>query len=163
MKDIASFTINHTKLLPGVYVSRYDTVGTETLTTFDLRFTRPNIEPAIENAPIHAIEHLAATFLRNDTKWADKIIYFGPMGCRTGFYLILAGKLESKDIIEVLKNMCDYILDFNGPIPGATAQGCGNYRDMNLDTAKFHIKNWKVMLNTIDTIHMIYPINPTNA
>lgn len=157
MKDIASFTIDHTQLLPGVYVSRKDKIGAETLTTFDLRFTRPNIEPAIENAPIHAIEHLGATFLRNNTEWADKIVYFGPMGCRTGFYLILAGNLESKDIIGVLKEMCDFILAFDGDIPGATAQGCGNFQDMNLQTAKFHIKNWKTMLDTIDNKHMVYP------
>jgi len=157
MKDIASFTIDHTKLLPGVYVSRTDSIGNETLTTFDLRFTRPNIEPAIENAPIHAIEHLGATFLRNNKEWADKIIYFGPMGCRTGFYLILAGTLESKDIIELLNKMCDFIIAFNGPIPGATAEGCGNYQDMNLETAELHIKNWKTMLDTIDAKHMGYP------
>ncbi|HZK20305.1 MAG TPA: S-ribosylhomocysteine lyase [Treponemataceae bacterium] len=156
MKDIASFTIDHTKLVPGVYVSRLDTIGTETITTFDLRFTRPNIEPALENAPIHAIEHLGATFLRNSS-WADKIIYFGPMGCRTGFYLILAGRLQSKDIIALLQKMCSFILEFTGAIPGATAEGCGNYQDINLATAKYHIKTWNRMLHSIDKTRTKYP------
>jgi S-ribosylhomocysteine lyase len=157
MKKIASFTVNHDRLLPGVYVSRRDTVGTEILTTFDLRFTRPNKEPALETAPVHAIEHLGATFLRNHEKWADRVIYFGPMGCRTGFYLILAGKLESRDIVGLLKEMCKFILDFSGDIPGAAPRDCGNYRDMNLDTAKYHIERYLKMLNDIDAAHMTYP------
>ncbi len=157
MKKITSFTVNHLELLSGVYVSRKDTIGSEVITTFDLRFTRPNIEPAMETAPVHAIEHLAATFLRNNEEWGDKVIYFGPMGCRTGFYLILAGDLKSKDIISLLKEMCEFILSYNDEIPGAAARDCGNYRDMNLDTAKYHIKSYYKMLCSINTQHMQYP------
>ncbi|WP_461205296.1 S-ribosylhomocysteine lyase [Clostridium sp. DL1XJH146] len=142
MEKIASFTVNHLCLLPGVYVSRKDNVGSNVITTFDLRFTRPNIEPALETAPIHAIEHLGATFLRNEPNWADRVIYFGPMGCRTGFYLILSGDLQSKDILELLENMLVYISNYESEIPGATARDCGNYLDLNLKTAKYHANNY---------------------
>ena len=112
MEKIASFTINHLKLLPGVYVSRKDAVGSETLTTFDLRMTAPNREPVMNTAEMHAIEHLAATYLRNNKEWQDKIIYFGPMGCRTGFYLILAGDLTSKDILPQMYTVCQQLFVF---------------------------------------------------
>jgi S-ribosylhomocysteine lyase len=135
MEKIASFTINHLKLLPGVYVSRKDAVGSETLTTFDLRMTAPNREPVMNTAEMHAIEHLAATYLRNNKEWQDKIIYFGPMGCRTGFYLILAGDLTSKDILPLIISTFEFIRDFKGDVPGASAKDCGNYLDMNLPMA----------------------------
>lgn len=137
MKEIASFTIDHMKLQRGVYVSRKDSVGSETLTTFDLRMTRPNYEPVMDTAEMHAIEHLGATFLRNHKKYKDKIVYFGPMGCRTGFYLIMVGDYTSKAILPLIIETFEFILDFEGSIPGATAEGCGNYQDMNLNMAKY--------------------------
>ncbi len=137
MKEIASFTIDHIKLQRGVYVSRKDTVGSETLTTFDLRMTRPNFEPVMNTAEIHTIEHLAATFLRNDDEYKDKVIYFGPMGCRTGFYLILAGDYTSNDILPLIIKTYEFIRDYEGVIPGATPEGCGNYLDLNLSMAKY--------------------------
>ncbi len=137
MKEIASFTIDHMKLQRGVYVSRKDKVGDEILTTFDLRMTRPNFEPVMNTAEMHTIEHLAATYLRNDQEFKDKVIYFGPMGCRTGFYLILAGDYSSKDILPLIIKTYEFIRDFEGDIPGASAIGCGNYLDMNLNMAKY--------------------------
>lgn len=136
MKTIASFTVDHTRLLPGIYVSRKDMAGSETITTFDLRLTRPNLDPVLGTGEVHAIEHLAATFLRNDKEYAERVIYFGPMGCRTGFYLILSGDYESKDIVEFMKRTFAFIKDFEGDIPGATPAQCGNYSDMNLEKAK---------------------------
>ena len=143
MEKIASFTINHLKLLPGVYVSRKDAIGSETLTTFDLRMTAPNREPVMNTAEMHAIEHLAATYLRNNKEWQDKIIYFGPMGCRTGFYLILAGDLTSKDILPLIISTFEFIRDFKGDVPGASAKDCGNYLDNNLTLAKLYMKKFK--------------------
>ena len=137
MEKIASFTIDHLRLLPGVYVSRVDQIGAETITTFDLRMTRPNEEPVMNTAEIHTIEHLGATFLRNHPQWKDRTIYFGPMGCRTGFYLLLAGKLESRDIVPLLVEMFQFIRDFRGDVPGASARDCGNYLDMNLPMARY--------------------------
>ena len=142
MEKIASFTVNHLDLLPGVYVSRKDTVGKEVITTFDLRFTRPNLEPVLNNAEIHTIEHLAATFLRNDDSIKDKVIYLGPMGCRTGFYLILAGDYESSDIVELLIRTFTFISEFEGEVPGASPRDCGNYLDMNLPLARFIAKRY---------------------
>lgn len=142
MEKIASFTINHLKLLPGVYVSRKDAVGSEILTTFDLRMTAPNREPVMNTAEMHAIEHLAATYLRNDPEWSDKIIYFGPMGCRTGFYLILAGDLTSKEVLPLVTKTYEFIRDFEGDIPGAAAKDCGNHLDMNLPMAKYLAKRY---------------------
>ena len=137
MEKIASFTVNHLTLLPGIYVSRKDFVGQETITTFDIRMTRPNFEPVMNTAEIHTIEHLAATYLRNDEEYKEKIVYFGPMGCRTGFYLLLAGDYTSKDIVELLTRMFVFIRDFEGDVPGACARDCGNYLDMNLPMAKW--------------------------
>lgn len=136
MEKITSFTINHLTLIPGIYVSRKDKIGKETLTTFDLRMTAPNREPVMNTAEMHAIEHLAATYLRNNSQWKDKVIYFGPMGCRTGFYLILAGDLNSKDILPLMISTFEFIRDFEGDVPGASAKDCGNYLDMNLPMAK---------------------------
>lgn len=142
MKKIASFTVDHLTLLPGVYVSRKDHIGAEVVTTFDIRMTRPNFEPVMNTAEVHTIEHLGATFLRNHKDYAEKIVYFGPMGCRTGFYLILAGDYESKDIIELLKEMFAFMRDFKDEVPGACARDCGNYLDMNLPMANYLAKKF---------------------
>lgn len=160
MKQIASFTIDHMKLLRGVYVSRKDKVGAETLTTFDIRMTRPNYEPVMNTAEIHAIEHLAATYLRNHPEYGNKIIYFGPMGCRTGFYLILAGDYESKDIIPLLTTTFEFIRDYEGEVPGATAENCGNYLDINLSMAKYLSNRFlNEVLDCIDETQLSYPNN----
>lgn len=158
MEKITSFTIDHIKLLKGVYVSRKDQIGKETITTFDIRMTKPNEEPVMNTAEIHAIEHLAATFLRNHREYGNKIIYFGPMGCRTGFYLLLAGLYESKDIIPLLTSMFEFIRDFKGDIPGASAKDCGNYLDMNLPMAKYLADKYltDVLYNITDE-QLIYP------
>lgn len=158
MKKIASFTVNHLTLLPGVYVSRKDHIGAETVTTFDIRMTRPNYEPVMNTAEVHTIEHLGATFLRNHKEFSDRVVYFGPMGCRTGFYLLLAGDHESKDIIGLLKEMFVFMRDFKGEVPGAAARDCGNYLDMNLPMANYLAKNYyeEVLCNmTEDRLH--YP------
>ena len=158
MKKITSFTIDHIKLVPGVYVSRKDTVGAETITTFDIRMTSPNDEPVMNTAEMHTIEHLAATFLRNHKEFGPKIIYFGPMGCRTGFYLLLAGDYDSKDIIDLLKEMFVFIADFEGEVPGASAKDCGNYLDMNLPMAKYLAKKYlDEVLEDISFERLIYP------
>ena len=158
MEKIASFTINHLKLLPGVYVSRKDAVGSETLTTFDLRMTAPNREPVMNTAEMHAIEHLAATYLRNNKEWQDKIIYFGPMGCRTGFYLILAGDLTSKDILPLIISTFEFIRDFQGEIPGASPRDCGNCLDMNLPMAKYLAGKYLTeVIENIAAFRLTYP------
>ena len=137
METIASFTVDHMRLLPGVYVSRKDSTGHDIVTTFDIRMTRPNYEPVMNTAEIHTIEHLGATFLRNHKTMGEKIVYIGPMGCRTGFYLILAGDYESDDIIPLVREMFEFIRTFEGDVPGAAPNECGNYLDMNLPMAKF--------------------------
>ena len=137
METIKSFTVDHKRLLPGVYVSRKDSTGHDVVTTFDIRMTRPNFEPVMNTAEIHTLEHLGATFLRNHEEWGDKIIYFGPMGCRTGFYLLLAGDYESEDIISLLREMFEFVFHFEGEIPGAAPEACGNYLDQNLPMAKY--------------------------
>ena len=158
MKKIASFTIDHTKLMPGIYVSRKDNVGGNILTTFDIRMTRPNFEPVMNTAEIHTIEHLAATFLRNHKLYGEKIIYFGPMGCRTGFYLILAGDYESKDIIDLMIELFTFMSGFDDAVPGASARDCGNYLDMNLPMARYISNKFlqNVLLN-IEEKNLIYP------
>lgn len=142
MKKIASFTVNHLKLLPGLYVSRKDRAGSSVITTFDIRITRPNFEPVMNTAEVHAIEHLGATFLRNHPVYGEKIIYFGPMGCRTGFYLLIALDADSETILPLVKQMFEFIRDFEGPIPGAAAKDCGNWLDMNLPMAKWYAKRY---------------------
>lgn len=142
MEKIASFTIDHLKLQPGIYVSRKDYVGQEVITTFDLRMTSPNEEPVMNTAEMHAVEHLGATFLRNHPAFSHKVIYFGPMGCRTGFYLLLAGDYKSADIVELIKEMFVFIRDFTGEVPGASAKDCGNYLDMNAQMAKYLAKKY---------------------
>ena len=137
MEKIASFTIDHIKLQPGVYVSRKDRIGAETVTTFDLRITSPNDEPVMNTAEIHAMEHLGATYLRIDPDWQDRVVYFGPMGCRTGFYLLLAGDLTSEKILPLVYDCFKFMAEYEGEIPGASARDCGNYLDLNLPMAKF--------------------------
>ena len=157
MEKITSFTIDHIKLQPGLYVSRKDKVGTETVTTFDLRLTNPNEEPVMNTAEIHTMEHLGATYLRNDPQWKDKVLYFGPMGCRTGFYLMLVGDLESAQIVPLVKACFEFIRDFRGEVPGASAKDCGNYLDMNLPMANFWGSRYAALLENIDRDHLIYP------
>lgn len=158
MEKIASFTVNHLNLLAGIYVSRKDHIGSETVTTFDLRFTRPNVEPVMVTAGIHTIEHLGATFLRNHKEWADKVIYFGPMGCRTGFYLILAGDLESGDIVGLVDEMIQFIIYFQGEIPGYSPKDCGNYLDNNLGIAQYYAERYKSeVLDNIGPERLKYP------
>lgn len=158
MEKIASFTIDHIKLQPGIYVSRRDTIGSETITTFDLRMTSPNEEPVMNTAEMHTIEHLAATYLRNHPIYKDKTIYFGPMGCRTGFYLLLAGDLSSRDIVPLITEMFEFIRDFVGDVPGASAMDCGNYLDMNLPMAKYLAKKYlEQVLCGIDNSRLMYP------
>ena len=158
MEKITSFTIDHLRLLPGVYVSRKDMVGDRVVTTFDIRMTRPNFEPVINTAELHVIEHLGATFLRNHKEWGENILYFGPMGCRTGFYLLLNGDYESKDIVSLLKEMFTFIKDFEGEVPGACAKDCGNYLDINLPMAKYIAKRYlnDVLVN-ITNDRLVYP------
>lgn len=152
MKKIASFTVDHLRLKPGVYVSRKDNVGENTITTFDIRITRPNFEPVINTAEIHTIEHLGATFLRNHSEYASKTIYFGPMGCRTGFYLLLSGDYKSGDIVDLLIELFKFISEYEGEVPGAAAKDCGNYLDMNLPLAKYVAKKYlnEVLLKISD-------------
>lgn len=158
MEKIASFTIDHLKLLPGVYVSRKDNVGDSVVTTFDIRMTRPNFEPVMNTAEIHTIEHLAATFLRNHKEYGNKTVYFGPMGCRTGFYLLLAGDYESSDIVELMKEMFVFIRDYHDEVPGASAKDCGNYLDMNLPMANYLADKFlREVLENIDNSRLIYP------
>jgi len=157
MEKIASFTVNHLNLFPGVYVSRQDKVGAETITTFDLRMTAPNREPVMNTAEMHTVEHLGATFLRNNEKYKDQIIYFGPMGCRTGFYLVIAGDYTSEDILPLVTEMYQFCADFEGDIPGAAARDCGNYLDQNLLMAKFISKRYLETLTNITPDRLTYP------
>ena len=157
MEKIASFTVNHLELYPGVYVSRKDQVSENIITTFDLRMTRPNFEPVMNTAEAHAIEHLGATFLRNHADYASKTIYFGPMGCRTGFYLLLAGDYKSKDIVNLLIEMCKFILGYEGIIPGAAARDCGNYLDLSLPMAKYWADRYLNSLINIEDKKLNYP------
>ena len=158
MEKIASFTIDHRKLQPGVYVSRKDHIGDEVITTFDLRMTSPNEEPVMNTAEMHTIEHLAATFLRNHKEYGTKTVYFGPMGCRTGFYLLLAGDYESRDIVDLMVEMFTFIRDFKGEVPGASAKDCGNYLDMNLGMANYLAKKYlDEVLIDIKPERLVYP------
>lgn len=158
MEKIASFTIDHIKLQPGIYVSRKDYVGQEVITTFDIRMTSPNEEPVMNTAELHAMEHLAATYLRNQPDFKDKVIYWGPMGCRTGNYLLINGDYESKDIVPLMIETFEFIRDFEGEIPGATPKDCGNYLDMNLGMAKYLAKKYlDDVLYQITEERLIYP------
>lgn len=158
MEKIASFTIDHIRLKPGVYVSRKDRVGEGVVTTFDLRMTSPNDEPVMNTAEVHTIEHLGATFLRNHPVWGDKVVYFGPMGCRTGFYLLLAGDLTSQEIVPLMVEMYRFIRDFDGDVPGASPKDCGNYLDMNLGMANYLAKKYlDEVLENIGPDRLVYP------
>lgn len=158
MEKITSFTIDHLKLIPGVYVSRIDYAGGHPITTFDIRMTSPNDEPVMNTAEVHTIEHLGATFLRNHKEFGEKTIYFGPMGCRTGFYLLLSGNYESREIIPLMKEMFTFIAEFEGEVPGASAKDCGNYLDMNLPMAKYLASRFlKEVLEDITDERLIYP------
>lgn len=157
MEKITSFTIDHIKLLPGLYVSRKDRVGAETVTTFDLRLTNPNEEPVMNTAEVHTIEHLGATYLRNEPQWKDKVLYFGPMGCRTGFYLLLSGDYESKEIVPLVRDCFRFIRDYRGEVPGACARDCGNYLDMNLPMANYWGGKYTELLENIDETRLVYP------
>ena len=158
MEKITSFTIDHNKLQPGVYVSRKDPVGECTITTFDLRMTSPNEEPVMNTAEVHTIEQLAATFLRNHKEFGEKTIYFGPMGCRTGFYLLLAGDYESKDIVPLMIELYEFIRDYKDEVPGASPKDCGNYLDMNLCMANYLAKRYlDNVLYQIDASRLVYP------
>ena len=158
LKKITSFTINHLLLEPGIYVSRVDHYGDAAITTFDLRMTAPNREPVMNTAEMHTIEHLGATFLRNHETFGDRIVYFGPMGCRTGFYLLLAGEYSSRDIVPLITQMYEFIRDYEGEIPGATARDCGNYLDQNLTMARWLAdRHLNRTLYGIDDAHLVYP------
>lgn len=157
MEKITSFTIDHIKLQPGLYVSRKDKVGAETVTTFDLRLTKPNDEPVMNTAEVHTIEHLAATYLRNEPTWKDEVLYFGPMGCRTGFYLLLTGDYTSKDVVPLVLDCFRFIRDYRGEVPGASPKDCGNYLDMNLSMANYWGRKYAALLENIDDNRLVYP------
>ena len=158
MEKITSFTIDPIKLQPGVYVSPKDPVGDQVITTFDIRMTSPNEEPVMNTAELHAMEHLAATFLRNHKEFGPKVIYWGPMGCRTGNYLLLNGDYESRDIVPLMIEMFEFIRDFEGEIPGASPKDCGNYLDMNLGMAKYLAKKFlNEVLYDIKPNRLVYP------
>ena len=158
MERIASFQIDHIKLNRGIYVSRIDEINGNYLTSFDIRMKLPNREPVINIAELHTMEHLGATFLKNHSVWKEKIVYFGPMGCRTGFYLILKGKLESKDIVQLMKELYKFMAEFKGDIPGATAIECGNYLDQNLPMANYEAKKYlEETLQNLGEENLNYP------
>lgn len=155
-KKIPSFTVDHLNLKPGLYLSRIDQVGDRKLYSYDLRFTAPNFEPVINTAELHTIEHLGATYLRNHEKFKDEVIYFGPMGCRTGFYLILTDKVMGKDVLDLLIETFDWASTYEGDIPGATAKDCGNYLDQNLPMARYYSKNYVEVLRKVEDLKFKY-------
>lgn len=157
VEKIASFTVDHIKLLPGLYVSRKDKVGAETVTTFDLRLTKPNEEPVLNTAEVHTIEHLGATYLRNEPTWKDKVLYFGPMGCRTGFYLLLAGDYSPRDVLPLVTECFQFIRDYRDAVPGASPKDCGNYLDMNLPMANYWGAKYVGVLENADETRLNYP------
>lgn len=158
MNKIPSFTIDHNRLLRGIYVSRKDAVGTETVTTFDIRMKEPNREPEVHAGALHTIEHLAATFLRNDPEWKDRVIYWGPMGCLTGNYLILQGDLQSEDIVDLMRRTFRFIADFEGEIPGAAPQDCGNWLLHDLPMARWEARKFlNEVLDNIKPENLHYP------
>lgn len=157
VEKIASFTVDHIKLLPGLYVSRKDKVGAETVTTFDLRLTKPNEEPVMNTAEVHTIEHLGATYLRNEPTWKEKVLYFGPMGCRTGFYLLLAGDYSSREVLPLVTECFRFIRDYRDAVPGASPKDCGNYLDMNLPMANYWGAKYVGVLENADETRLNYP------
>ncbi|MDR0602601.1 MAG: S-ribosylhomocysteine lyase [Treponema sp.] len=157
MEKIASFQVDHLRLKRGVFVSRRDRFGSTILTTFDLRFREPNNEPVIDQPALHTIEHLGATFLRSHREWGHRVVYFGPMGCRTGFYLILEGELESPEILPLIREMLDWIEKFEGDIPGAAPAECGNWREQNLDMAKWEGRRYAEVVKSPQRENLVYP------
>jgi S-ribosylhomocysteine lyase len=157
MQKITSFQVDHTRLKPGAFVSRKDKYGDVTLTTFDLRFKEPNKEPVMDQPALHTIEHLGATFLRSHNDWSPKVVYFGPMGCRTGFYMILQGDYKSDDILPLLLEMYDWIDKFEGDIPGASPAECGNWREQNIDMAKWECKKHAAIMRNPSRGNLEYP------
>ena len=157
MEKIASFTIDHQQLKPGLYVSRKDKYNNTVITTFDLRFKEPNKEPVMDQPALHTIEHLGATFLRSHNEWQNKIVYFGPMGCRTGFYLILEGDYNSADILPLLLEMLEWIEQFEGEIPGASAIECGNWQEQNIGMAKWECRKYAAVLRNAGKENLEYP------
>ena len=158
MKKITSFTIDHIRLHPGLYVSRKDMAGDTVITTFGIRMASPNDEPVMNTAEVHTIEHLGATFLRNHEAFSGKVLYFGPMGCRTGFYLLLTGDYTSADIVPLMKEMFEFIADYEGEIPGASPKDCGNYLDMNLPMARWLAARYlREVLTDIPRERLEYP------
>lgn len=158
MKKIASFTIDHERLEPGIYVSRRDTTPTgDVITTFDIRMTRPNREPALTPKSLHAMEHLAATFLRNHAEWKDRIVYWGPMGCCTGNYLLVQGECSSRDILPLIRETMRFVAAFEGEVPGATPRDCGNYSFMDLDQAKKDARRYLDVLDNATDVNLNYP------
>jgi S-ribosylhomocysteine lyase len=157
MEKIASFQIDHLRLKPGLYVSRQDRFGSTVLTTFDMRFKEPNKEPVIDVPALHTLEHLGATFLRSHGEWQDRVVYFGPMGCRTGFYLILEGALQSKEILSLLRELFDWIAAFKGDIHGAAPAECGNWQEQNLDMAKWEAARYAAVLANPGEDRLNYP------
>lgn len=161
MNKIASFTVDHLRLEPGVYVSRVDQDPTTkcVVTTFDLRLTAPNREPVMDTDAVHAIEHLGATFLRNDPQWSERVVYFGPMGCRTGFYLLLFGEYQPADVADLVRRMFEFIRDFEGEIPGARPADCGNWHDSSLPGAQWWARRYlEQTLYHLDQAHTTYPV-----
>lgn len=158
MEKIPSFTIDHTRLLRGIYVSRKDEVGGDIITTFDIRMKEPNREPVIHPGALHTIEHLAATFLRNDAEWKDRIVYWGPMGCLTGNYLLLKGDLQSQDIVDLMRRTFRFVAEFDGSVPGAAPQDCGNYLLHDLPMARWESRKFlEEVLDNISDANLIYP------
>jgi S-ribosylhomocysteine lyase len=157
MEKIASFQVDHLRLKPGVYVSRKDRFGETVLTTFDLRFKQPNQEPVIDMPALHTLEHLGATFLRSHKEWGSRMVYFGPMGCRTGFYLILEGDRDSPGVLPLLRELLDWIAAFEGPIPGAAAAECGNWQEQNLNMAKWEAARYAALLKNPGKENLNYP------
>ncbi len=158
MKKIASFTIDHERLEPGIYVSRRDTTPAgDVITTFDIRMTRPNREPALTPKSLHAMEHLAATFLRNHEEWQNRIVYWGPMGCCTGNYLLVQGECSSRDILPLIRETMRFVAGFEGEVPGATPRDCGNYSFMDLDQAKKDARRYLDVLDNATDVNLNYP------
>ena len=157
MKKIPSFTIDHNRLLPGIYVSRKDSAGHDTVTTFDIRMKAPNREPALHQGALHTIEHLAATFLRNNEQWADRIVYWGPMGCLTGNYLLMKGDLRSEDIVGLMIDTFEFIASFQGDVPGTQPQDCGNSLLHDLPMARYEARKYLETLRNIKPENLNYP------
>jgi S-ribosylhomocysteine lyase len=157
MEKIASFQVDHLRLKPGLYVSRRDRFGGTVLTTFDMRFKEPNKEPVIDMPALHTIEHLGATFLRSHREWADRVVYFGPMGCRTGCYVILEGELSSEDVLPLIREMLDWMQTFQGDIPGAAPGECGNWQEQNLNMAKWEAARYAAVLKNPGRENLNYP------